>query len=159
MHGLDGVALAPDDPHGKDADTEPIHTAHLIALGMWLGVVITEVLFEFTASDADALRAAARFHYNVDKYGELPILAAVLFTGGILAARAWPWTPLHILKIGLSLIAVSLAVICTIWVFRRRGIHDVETLLGFRRRIWTLAAVATVFATPALFLGLAYFRG
>jgi hypothetical protein len=34
---------------------------------MWLGVVITEVLFEFTASDAESLRAAARFHYNVDK--------------------------------------------------------------------------------------------
>ena len=43
---------------------------------MWLGVVITEVLFEFAASDAESLRAAARFHYNVDKYGELPILIA-----------------------------------------------------------------------------------
>ena len=46
---------------------EPLHVAHLVVLGMWLGVVITEVLFEFTASDAESLRAAARFHYNVDK--------------------------------------------------------------------------------------------
>jgi len=29
---------------------EPLHVAHLIVLGMWLGVVITEVLFEFAAS-------------------------------------------------------------------------------------------------------------
>jgi hypothetical protein len=43
---------------------EPFHVAHLVALGMWLGVVITEVLFEFAGSDADSLRAAARFHYN-----------------------------------------------------------------------------------------------
>jgi hypothetical protein len=58
---------------------EPLHLAHVIALGMWLGVVITDVLFEFAASDAESLRAAARFHYNVNKYGELPILVAVLF--------------------------------------------------------------------------------
>jgi len=136
---------------------EPFHVAHLIALSIWLGVVITEVLFEFTSSDADSLRAAARFHYNVDKYGELPILAAVVGTGAILTVRAWPLTPLHFVKIGLSLIAVTLAVICTLWVFRRRGIQDVNALLGYRRRIWTLAAVATVFATPALYLGLVYF--
>jgi len=137
---------------------EPFHLAHLIVLAMWLGVVITEVLFEFAGSDADSLRAAARFHYNVDKFGELPILLAVLVTGTILAVRAWPPTPLHVIKITASLIAVGAALICVLWVFRRRQIEDVNVLLGFRRRIWTLAAVAAVFATPALYLGLVYFR-
>jgi hypothetical protein len=137
---------------------EPFHIAHLIALGMWLGVVITEVLFEFAASDAESLRAAARFHYNVDKYGELPILVGVLTTGTILTVRAWPLTPLHLVKITASLIAVGASLICVLWVFQRRRIEDVNELLGFRRRIWTLAAVAAVFATPALYLGLIYFR-
>ena len=132
--------------------------AHLVALGAWLGVVITEVLFEFAGSDADSLRAAARFHYNVDKFGELPILAAVLVTGTILAVRAWPLTPLHVVKIATSLIAVVAALICVGWVFRRRRIEDVTVLLALRRRIWTLAAVAAIFATPALYLGLIYFR-
>jgi hypothetical protein len=76
-----------------DKPMEPFHAAHLVALGMWLGVVITEVLSEFAASDAASLRVAARFHYNVDKFGELPILFAVLITGTILAVRAWPLTP------------------------------------------------------------------
>jgi hypothetical protein len=137
---------------------EPFHLAHAIVLGMWLGVVITEVLFEFAASDPDSLRAAARFHYNVDKFGELPILVAVLVTGTILAVRARPLTPLHVIKIAASLIAVGSALICVLWVFRRRHIQDVNVLLGFRRRIWTLAAVAAIFATPALYLGLVYFR-
>jgi hypothetical protein len=137
---------------------EPFHVAHLVALGIWLGVVITEVLFEFAGSDADSLRAAARFHYNVDKFGELPILFAVLITGTILAVRAWPLTPLHFIKIAASLIAVGFALICTLLVFQRRQIEDVNVLLGLRRRIWTLAAVAGVFATPALYLGLVYFR-
>ena len=137
---------------------EPFHLAHLVVLGMWLGVVITEVLFEFAGSDADSLRAAARFHYHVDKFGELPILVGVLVTGTILAVRAWPLSPLHIVKITTSLVAVGAALICVLWVFRRRGIEDVDVLLGFRRRIWTLAAVAAIFATPALYPGLAYFR-
>lgn len=138
---------------------EPFHVAHLVVLGMWLGVVITEVLFEFAGSDPDSLRAAARFHYNVDKFGELPILVGVLVTGTILAVRAWPLTPLHVIKIAASLVAVGSALICTLWVFERRHIEDANVLLGFRRRIWTLAAVAAVFATPALYLGLVYFRG
>ena len=137
---------------------EPLHVAHLIALGMWLGVVITEVLFEFAASDAQSLRAAARFHYNVDKYGELPILIAVLVTGTILTVRAWPLTLLHVIKIAASLVSLGAALICVLWVFQRRQIEDVNVLLGFRRRIWTLAAIAAVFATPALYLGLVYFR-
>jgi hypothetical protein len=137
---------------------EPFHVAHLVVLGMWLGVVITEVLFEFAGSDPDSLRAAARFHYIVDKFGELPILVGVVVTGTILAVGAWPLTPLHVIKIAASLVAVGSALICTLWVFQRRHIEDVNVLLGFRRRIWTLAAVAAVFATPALYLGLVYFR-
>src|SRR5215468_10827099 len=137
---------------------EALHVAHLIVLGMWLGVVITEVLFEFAASDADSLRAAARFHYKVDKLGELPILFAVLVTGTILAVRAWPLEPLHFIKIAASLGAVGANLICTRWVFQRRPIEDVKVLLGFRRRIWSLAAVGGVFGTFALYLGLVYFR-
>ena len=137
---------------------ELFHVAHLIVLGMWLGVVITEALFEFAASDEESLRAAARFHYNVDKFGELPILFAVLATGTILAARAWPLTPLHILKIGASLAAVGSNLICTRWVVQRRRIENVDALLGYRRRIWSLAAVGAIFSTPALYLGLVYFR-
>jgi len=137
---------------------DPLHVAHLIALGAWLGVVITEALFEFAASDAESLRAAARFHYNVDKYGELPVLAAVLVTGTLLTVRAWPLTPLHVIKITASLVAIGSALICVRWVFERRRIEDVNVLLGLRRRIWTLAAIAAVSATPALYLGLVYFR-
>jgi hypothetical protein len=62
------------------------------------------------------------------------------------------------IKIGASLVAVGSSLICVQWVFQRRQIEDVNALLGFRRRIWSLAAVAALFATPALYLGLIYFR-
>ena len=103
-------------------------------------------------------RQAEWFLYKVDKFGELPILFAVLLTGTILAVRVWPLTPLHFIKIAASLVAVGSNLICTLWVFQRRRIEDVEVLLGFRRRIWSLAAVGVVFATPALYLGLVCFR-
>ena len=137
---------------------DSLHLAHLIALAVWLGVVITEILFEFSGSDAASLRAAARFHYTVDKFGELPVLAAVVVTGTMLTMRAWPLTPLHLVKVASSLIAVGAALLCVRWVFQRRDTADVHALLRLRRRIWTLAAIAALFATPALYLGLAYFR-
>jgi hypothetical protein len=85
-------------------------------------------------------------------------LVAVLVTGTFLTVRAWPLTPLHFIKVATSLVAVGSALICVLWVFQRRRIEDVNVLLGFRRRIWSLAAVAAVFAVPALYLGLVYFR-
>jgi len=78
-----------------------------MVLCVWLGVVVTEALFEFSGSDAESLRAAARFHYTVDKYGELPILLGVVVTGLILTVRAWPLTSLHWIKIAASLVAVG----------------------------------------------------
>jgi hypothetical protein len=137
---------------------EPLHVAHLMALGIWLGIVITEALFEFSGSDPESLRAAARFHYTVDMYGELPILGLVVVTGLMLAARVESWTPLHYVKIAASLLAIGSNVVCAVWVVQRRRIEDVNVLLGFRRRIWSTAAVGTAFGTFALYLGLVHFR-
>lgn len=138
---------------------DPVHVAHLMVLCVWLGVVVTESLFEFSGSDVESLRAAARFHYTVDKYGELPILLGVVVTGLILTVRAWPLTSLHWIKIAASLVAVGSNLLCAVWVTQRRQVQDVNLLLGFRRRIWSTAAVGVVFGTVALYLGLAHFRG
>ena len=138
---------------------EPLHVAHLMALGIWLGIVMTEALFEFSGSDAESLRAAARFHYTVDMFGELPVLAAVIFTGVLLAGRVGPLTPLHYVKIAASLVAIGSNLICAVWVVRRRRVEDERVLLAYRRKIWTTAAIGVVFGTAALAIGLVYFRG
>jgi len=39
-----------------------------------------------------------------------------------------------------------------------RRVEDVDVRLGFRPKIWTLAAAAAIFAIPALHIGLVYFR-
>ncbi len=138
---------------------DPLHVAHLMALGIWLGIVTTEVLFEFSGSDVDSLRAAARFHSTVDMFGELPILAVVVVTGVMLAARVETMTPLLYLKIAASLIAIASNLICAVWVVQRRRISDAQVLLAYRRKIWSVAGVGVVFGTAALAIGLVYFRG
>ena len=131
---------------------EPLHLAHLIARhvagrGDHGSTLRVRGLRRGVPSRGSAI------HYNVDKFGELPILSAVLVTGTILTVRAWPLTPLDIIKIATSLLAVGSALICVRWVFQRWRIEDVNVLLRFRRRIWALAAVAAIFATRALYLG------
>jgi hypothetical protein len=138
---------------------DPFHVAHLMALGIWLGIVLTEALFEFSGSDPDSLRAAARFHYTVDMFGELPVLAAVIVTGVLLVGRVGPLTPLHYVKIAASIVAIGSNLICAVWVVQRRRIEDVNVLRAYRRKIWTTAAVGVVFGTAALAIGLVYFRG
>lgn len=137
---------------------EPLHVAHLMALGLWLGIVMTEALFEFSGSDAESLRAAARFHYTVDMFGELPVLAAVFITGVLLMGRVDELTPLHHVKIAAALVAIGSNLMCAVWVVQRRRIVDAQLLLRFRRRIWATAAVGVVFGTVALVLGLVHFR-
>jgi len=138
---------------------EPLHVAHLMALGVWLGIVVTEALFEFSGSDPDSLRAAARFHYTVDMFGELPVLAAVVMTGVLLVVQVGPLTPLHYVKIAASLAAIGSNLVCAVWVVQRRSVEDVAALLMYRRKIWGTAAVGVIFGTAALVIGLVYFRG
>ena len=130
-----------------------------MALGVWLGIVVTEALFEFSGSDPDSLRAAARFHYTVDMFGELPVLAAVVMTGVLLVVQAGPLTPLHYVKITASLVAIGSNLVCAVWVVQRRSVEDVSALLVYRRKIWGTAAVGIIFGTAALVVGLVYFRG
>lgn len=138
---------------------DPLHVAHLMALGIWLGIVTTEALFEFSGSDPDSLRAAARFHYTVDLFGELPILTAVIVTGVMLTARIETMTVLLQVKIAAALVAIGSNLICAVWVVQRRRVTDPVVLMAFRRKIWMTAAVGVVFGTAALAIGLVHFRG
>ena len=92
-------------------------------------------------------------------FGELPVLAAVIVTGVLLASRVGPLTPLHYVKIAASLVAIGSNLICAVWVVQRRGIEDERVLLAYRRKIWATAAVGVVFGTAALAIGLVCFHG
>jgi len=134
------------------------HVAHLIALGLWGGLVAGEGVVELSSRTNEELRFAARLHYWMDLCVELPLLAAVVTTGAVLAAHAWPLTPLHWAKI----VAGGIAVIANLWcvghvvVRERRGANLVE-LRRQGRMVRLTAAIGLPFAVLALAIGLAYF--
>jgi hypothetical protein len=114
----------------------PWHTAHLIALGLWGGL---------------------KLHYLMDVAFELPLLAAVVVTGAVLASQAWPLSLLHWTKIGAATIAVAANLWCVVHVVRRRRTGDLRAVRRHGRWVRVTASVGVPFAAVALYLGLVYF--
>jgi hypothetical protein len=132
---------------------EALHLAHLILVSAWGGLVLAEVVVEAVA---DA-RAAALTHYFIDLFGELPLLAGVLATGGVLVWRAWPLTPLHWLKVAAGLVAIAANLVCAVLVIaRRRAVDDPAALARWGRRVWWTGA-GVPFGVVAAYVGLRYF--
>lgn len=129
-----------------------LHLAHLFVLGLWGGLVMAELVIEVSAKTADDLRRAAELHYRLDLVLELPLLAAILATGGALAAR----TPLDarlVAKIAAALVAISANLVCVGLVVSRRRASDPARLERLSRAVrWT--AVGVPFGLAALALGL-----
>jgi hypothetical protein len=138
---------------------DPLHVAHLIAVAAWAGLVLAEGALELGARDEASRRFAARLHYRLDLLFELPLLGVVLGTGSVLAARSWPFTTLHWVKVGAGLVPVAINLACVYGVVARfRAQDDPAALERWTRRI-LLAAVGAPFFLVAATLGLVYFRG
>ena len=96
---------------------------HLLLVGVWLGCVLTEALFEraLLGQGPQAQRLLARLHWRVDLWVEVPAFAAVVATGlALLPGQAWDgWL---VFKLGCA----SLAVVANTWcvgLVARRQTH------------------------------------
>jgi hypothetical protein len=137
---------------------DPLHVAHFFAVTLWLGLALGETVLEAGATDDESRRFAAKLHYRLDMFLELPLLLVVLGTGGSLAARAWPFTTLHWIKVGAGLVAVGANLLCVgAVVARRRQIEDPRALERWTSKV-RLTGLAGPFFLTALALGLVYFR-
>ena len=92
---------------------------HLIALGSWAGVVLTELVFEAGGISGKLDRGAvAWLHWQVDRFVEIPLLVAVLASGTLLWRRAG-WSPELAWKVAFGVLAVTANLFC-VFVVRRR---------------------------------------
>jgi hypothetical protein len=126
---------------------------HLAVLFLWGGVVLAELVVELAASHEEA----ARIHYFIDLFVEVPLIAGVLTTGGFLVARAWPLHALLWWKVGAALTAITLNLYCVVEVvlrYRRRA--DPAALARHRRGVF-FSTAGIPFAAVAAYLGLRYF--
>jgi uncharacterized membrane protein len=93
---------------------------HLVFVGLWLGCVLTEALFEraLLGQGRDKELVLTALHKRVDLFIEIPAFTLVVLTGGLLLAGAPASALLHT-KIGLALVAVITNIVCVHLVFKR----------------------------------------
>lgn len=95
-------------------------TLHLLALGIWIGVVGAEFAIEFHGmKDQESLATAAELHYKTDIWIEIPAFSTVLVTG-LLMLNEDHLGGLFLLKIVFALLAIIFNTVCVYAVFKRR---------------------------------------
>jgi len=94
---------------------------HLLALGLWIGCIATETVFEHTlGKQAGFQPQIARLHVQVDLWIEVPAFLAVLATGVWLLAGTEP-AALFLAKIFAGGAAIAVNVFCVWIVLARDG--------------------------------------
>jgi len=93
---------------------------HLLSIGIWLGCVMTEGLFEraLLGKGREQELTLAALHKRVDIFIEVPAILLVLVTGGLLLRNAAGGNLLY-LKVALGLFAIAANAYCVRLVFRR----------------------------------------
>lgn len=136
---------------------------HLTFVGLWLGCVLTEALFEraLLGQGRDKELILAALHKRVDVFIEIPAFALVLATGALLLASAPPSALLHA-KVGVALLAIVANVCCVFLVFQRHRHALRGDWPAFERADHLqhkIGAVVLLGILGALGLGLALFAG
>ena len=130
---------------------------HLVFIGIWLGCLLTEALFEraLLGQGPYQERILVGLHKRVDVWIEIPAFIGVLISGAVLLGEA-VWSPVLLLKIMCGLIAMAANVYCVGLVFRRAQAVDAGDgatfkALDHRQHQW--GAVVLVGLLLALGLG------
>ncbi len=127
---------------------------HIVAASAWMGLIAAEVVIELLAHDKTTRRFVAEAHKRIDLFFEGPLVAIVLLTGCVLLYPLWPSaTPLLLLKVVISLIAVVSNVVCIHWVLGRARAKDDGEFYKYAKKVsWTGYTIP--FGLLALALGL-----
>lgn len=93
---------------------------HLLAIGIWIGVVGAEFAIEFDGmKDDTSLIRAAKMHYSTDIWIEIPAFTVVLVTG-LLMLNESHFGGLFLYKIVFGILAIAFNLVCVYAVFKRR---------------------------------------
>jgi hypothetical protein len=93
---------------------------HLTFVGIWLGCVLTEALFEraLLGKGREQELILVALHKRVDILVEIPAFLVVLVTGALMLPAA-DASPLLVAKITFGLLAIATNIYCVWLVFRR----------------------------------------
>jgi hypothetical protein len=107
---------------------------HLVFVGIWLGCVLTETLFEraLLGKGRDQELILVDLHKRVDLLVEIPAFTVVLVTGFLMFSGAGH-SSLLMTKIGFGLVAVLVNLYCVRLVFQRADAAHSGDWSGFSR--------------------------
>jgi len=136
---------------------------HLVFVGLWLGCVLTEALFEraLLGQGRDKELILTALHKRVDLFVEIPAFALVVITGGLLLSSVAPTALLHV-KLGFALLAVITNIYCVHLVFKRDRIARSGDWLAFEaidHLQHKMGAIVLIGILGALGLGIYLFSG
>ena len=130
-------------------------TLHLLALGIWVGVVGAEFAIEFDGmKDDESNIRASKLHYTTDIWVEIPAFMTVLITG-LLMLREDHLSGPFLYKVIFGLLAVAFNIVCVYAVFKRRkyamsgdieGMKSVDPIMKFGGGIIPAFLIAFVLA-------------
>lgn len=107
-------------------------TLHLLALGIWIGVVGAEFAIEFDGTkDDESYIRASKMHYLTDIWIEIPAFTAVLITG-LLMLNESHLAGVFLYKVIFAVLAIMFNIICVCAVFKRRKFALSSDIEGMR---------------------------
>ena len=112
--------------------TKVLLPLHLALVGLWLGCVLTEALFEraLLGKGRDKELILTALHKRVDVFIEIPAFTLVVVTGGLLMPQA-PMGMVFVAKLVFALLAVAANVFCVQLVFKRHQMAATGDWTGF----------------------------
>ncbi|MBN7796664.1 hypothetical protein [Parahaliea mediterranea] len=127
---------------------------HLLAVGVWIGVVGAEWVIERdgTASPEANLRAAS-MHAVTDRWIELPALLVILATG-LLMLHERHFEGLFLYKLIFAMLAILFNLICVYAVFKRKECLQIDDAKGLARAGRYMLISAGVIPSFILAIGL-----
>lgn len=118
--------------------TDPILVLHLLAVGIWLGVIGAELFIEIDGmTDDPAFIKASLMHYRTDLWVEIPAFTVVLVTG-LLMLQPGSLEGLLLYKVVFGVLAIVFNLVCVYAVFKRRtfalagdvsGMHSTDRIM------------------------------
>lgn len=113
---------------------------HLIALGIWIGVVGAEFAIEFDGMRDEKSRIrASKMHYQTDIWIEIPAFTTVLVTGLLMLTESH-FSGVFLYKVIFAVLAIAFNLICVYAVWKRRhyalrgdidGMNSTESAMRF----------------------------
>ncbi len=136
--------------------------AHLIILGLWGGIVTTEVVLEmYHRKHPEAHMSVIKLHFWIDLLVELPLIICMAASGIFLLTLIETITWLHIVKISLGSAAIISNLYCVYAVVKRARVLDlnIEDSILFRLSNVVFACGATGIPIGVIVFGMGIWLG